>query len=445
MSETCFIGGSNNLLDLSGNGRNGSAIGSGPNFKTNSPVPIFGTHTMNFSNGNYFSVPNSVFTASMQTSGSIIVSWWAPEGWNNTWQTLFYATLPNGIAQISLYSPAPGQYIHVSFPSSIGTQNYDSAVGVYKPGRYYNIYYQWNNSQVKVILEDVVSQTQTSIVDTTMGGIANFSGATFIGVGANVDNGNGYSLSYGTVNTIGFYDTITSTFPRAINRKCGYWLPIGSSWITGNAGYSDNAWRKGVWDYMQNQGLNFDFQGINFNGNPSFWNVWHDAQGGRGWDWAASNIDSFLNYTFPTSDYANSNSGLIFFAQENIDAWTTLPNESTFKGYLNTIFTAVWNKSSELKVAIITSTKGSNVTLPWEAALPTYVGWMKEVCDQQNLLHPGHVILIDFSNNHYEIYDGLHPTVAGNNAIANDMVNPLYNFITAVSNVIMPVITFLKR
>ena len=160
-----------------------TAVGSGPSYVTDTPLPISGSYiTGSYSDSNFLTVPGSIFST-ISNSGSIEVGFFRPYQDAQTQEVIWLAVYPNGTyGQITANSTGA---IHYKIPLSNAT-NVDviSATGLWSPGRPYDFILSYSGTSYWVYIYDIGCQSITLAGSGTAGASIAFANPSYVNVGS---------------------------------------------------------------------------------------------------------------------------------------------------------------------------------------------------------------------------------------------------------------------
>lgn len=221
----------NGAVDISGNGRDGSLVGS-PVFVTNTPGPIDGSYSLGAcTDSDYVSLPSTVISG-LGSTGTIDVGWMYPNG--STSVKVFLSATQSG-HDFFIYAVSDGHF-DIRMPYTVGTQQVSTAAGVFKIGRPYIVRIGWNGADWWIDLRDLSTTVYNRVYSNTAPGDIYFADATAVYLGRAQDGVTGFASNY-QVDTVAFYDTNLTVDPGTFSYNSVYlFMHMGHSYVQGTLG-----------------------------------------------------------------------------------------------------------------------------------------------------------------------------------------------------------------
>jgi len=416
-TTTAFFDFENNANDTSGNGNDGSVVGT-PQFLTSTPYPLVGNYCVGgMSDSNYITLPATILSDNA-TTGTIKFSYFAPynvptQGYPVPSGVMLGAnTSANG--HLAVYYL--GSYITFIIPTVIGSLPVNSS-NFSIAGRWYTIYICYSPSALNIYAEDKSSGV-LSLVATSAYSV-DFSGCSSIIIGHDATVG-GYSWG-GYVDNAEFKSTTTTAEDKTCNVE-KHFATYGHSWVSDGGGTYPNAYRKFAFDYWQAHSQNWYFYGQTVAG--SIICPYTDGVGGsHSWQIEQHVLDTLAS-NFPNP---NGNDYVLLGPTEINDATWNTPTACTeinIRGAID----AVSNYSNSITCYVVTGMLTAELA---PGVLEPYISAVKTAASDA-IASGENVKIIDFGNNYVELGgDGLHPDAAGYQYIGNSIAAFVFNDINS--------------
>jgi len=350
-----YVFSSGDMADTSGNSRNGSLVGAGPNFLSVGPGPLVGTKFIQgCTDSNYATLPTSVYTG-ITTTGTIKLSMFG---------------IQNNTVSISSDHGANGNFFllggtsafTVRYPKSGGHTQVATANHGITNGKWFTVFIHWTTGHFKIDVLNTQTGVLTNILDSLFN--ADFSSCSSVFVGRDTLAG-GFSTTT-AMDNIEFLTTDTTTDTQTYTRQ-KFLASVGHSYVQGTTGTAGSCgspagdgYRLSFQSYIDSiaRGINYLLVGQTTQGTIR--TPYTDGVAGS----KIADLDGIITARL-TSDFPAliaSNDYVVLLGPIEYNDAAAVTNVTTYTNSYKSVIDKITAYSSSIKILVITNPSTPNAT-----------------------------------------------------------------------------------